>query len=510
VIYPRTCLKASIFFTGFAGIVAEYLLSTLASYLLGDSIFQWTMTISIMLLAMGIGARVSKDIKDAYLLETLIGIEIFLSLVVSFSVYLSYLQASYSNRLSIFIYSMCFLVGLLIGMEIPLAVRINESFEELKENISSILEKDYLGALPGGILYGYFFLPKLGLLYTPVVVGTLNLLVAGLLFYGFSNRISKKIYVLYITSLISIAIFSIFAKSLYLHAEQRFYRDPIIAIKQTKYQKIVLTKWRNNYLLYLDGHLQLSTVDEYRYHEAIVHIPMSLIRAKNILVIGGGDGCVLREIEKYPSVKNILLVDMDEEFVKFAMKNPIMRKINEDSFYDKRVRLCFEDGFKFVKNIFLKNKNLFDLIIIDLTDPGNLKSSRLYTKEFYEILYNILSPKGIIITQASSPFFARKAFCCILNTVSSASFHSYPMEINVPSFGEWGFIIGIKEKINKSKLKARIAKNFNEKYTRYLTREKALSLLEMDKGFSCEGILPNTLINPVILRYYDDKMWELL
>lgn len=459
---------------------------------------------------MGIGARVSREINDKYLLTSLIITEMCLSLVVSFSVYLSYLQAPDSDRLSVFIYSMCFLIGLLIGMEIPLAVRINESFEELRDNISSILEKDYLGALPGGILYGYFFLPKLGLLYTPVIVGTLNLLVAALLFLGFSTRISKKFYFLYGLVFSLIICFSIFARPLYLYAEQRFYRDPIVAIKQTKYQKIVLTRWKNDYLLYLDGHLQLSTVDEYRYHETIVHIPMSLTNARHILVIGGGDGCVLRELEKYPGVEDIVLVDMDKEFVQFAMQNPIMRRINKDSFRDKRVNIYFEDGFKFVKDISTKGKRSFDLIIIDLTDPRNLKSSRLYTKEFYEVLYNILNPHGAIITQASSPFFAKKAFCCILNSVSSAHFFSYPMDMNVPSFGEWGFVLGMKQRLDKNQLKARIFYNFNEQYTRYLTREKAISVFDMGKNFSCKGILPNTLINPVILHYYNDSMWELM
>ncbi len=503
-------IKACIFFTGFAGIVAEYLLSTLASYLLGDSIFQWTMTISIMLLAMGIGARVSKKIKDINLLSSLILVEICLSLLVTFSVYVSYLQAPNSDRLAVFIYSMCFLIGLLIGMEIPLAVRINNSFEDLKHNISNILEKDYLGALPGGILYGYFFLPKLGLIYTPMIVGSLNLIVAGLLFFSFSKNISKKLYSLYITSIIIIAAFAIFAKPLYLRAEQKFYRDPIVAIKQTKYQKIVMTQWNNYYLLYLDGHLQLSTVDEYRYHEAIVHIPMSLIKAEKILVIGGGDGCVLRELIKYKDIKTITLVDLDKEFVEFSMKNKIMRKINRNSFYDKRIKLYFEDGFKFVKDCYKKNMCYYNLIIIDLTDPRNLKSSRLYTKEFYEMLYKILLPNGIMITQASSPFFAKNTFCCILNTVKSAGFDAHPIVENIPSFGEWGFILGLKHKLSKHQIQQIVFNNFNEKYTKYLTREMALSLFNMPKDLICTNIKINTLINPVIIRYYEDKRWDLM
>ncbi|GAB6888760.1 polyamine aminopropyltransferase [Desulfothermus okinawensis JCM 13304] len=468
------------------------------------------MTISIMLLAMGIGARISKKIDNKSLLQSLILTEICISLVVSFSVYLSYIQAPYSDRLSFFIYFMCFLVGALIGMEIPLAVRINESFEELRENISNILEKDYLGALPGGILYGYFFLPKLGLIYTPIIVGSINLLVAGLIFISFSKQISKKLLLLYILSITLILSFAFIAKPIYLNAEQKFYRDPIVKIKQTKYQKVVLTRWMDDYLLYLDGHLQLSTVDEYRYHEAIVHIPVSIVRPEKVLVIGGGDGCVIRELEKYKHIKSITMVDIDKEFVEFAKKNNIMRQINKDSFFDKRVRIFFEDGFKFVENYNKKNINAFDLIIIDLTDPRNIRSARLYTREFYTFLYNILSPKGAVITQASSPFFARKTFCCVLKTMSSANFYSYPMAMSIPSFGEWGFILGLKEKFSNTKLKTIIYKNFNEKNTRYFTKQMAISIFNMPKNFTCKNVKINTLINPIIIRYYDDKMWDLL
>ncbi len=506
MIDPKRCLKISIFIAGFSGIVSEYLLSTLASYLLGDTVFQWSITISIMLLAMGTGARLSKEIPESFLIDSLVLNEILLAMFVSFSVYLCYLQAPFSERISFFIYSTCFIVGILIGFEIPICVRINSSFEELKDNISSILEKDYLGALPGGLLYGYLLLPKLGLLYTPAFIGLLNLSVAGILFAGFSRNIRKILYVPYVSAIAAVVSFTVFAKPIYLHAEQRFYRDPIVDIRQTRYQKIVITKWRNHYLLYLNGHLQLSTVDEKRYHESIVHIPMAIKEAKSVLIIGGGDGCVLREVIKYPYVKRIELVDIDREFVEYSMSSEIMRKINQNSFRDKRVKLYFMDGFQFVK----KTKRRYDLAIIDLTDPNNLTSARLYSKEFYSLLYRILSADGIMITQASSPFFARKVFCCILKTVSEAGFIAFPMTVNVPSFGEWGFVLGVKERMKKEEILGKIKQNFKEKYCSYLTKEKAISEFYMEKNFSCSGIIPNTLINPVILRYYEDKLWQLI
>ncbi len=494
-------LKLSIFLTGFSGIVAEYLLSTLASYLLGDSIFQWTMTISIMLLAMGIGARSSKFVKDNSLLDTLLSVELLLSLLISFSAFIAYSQAPYTQRLPFVIYFISFLVGFLIGLEIPIAVRINNSFEELKKNISHILEKDYLGALPGGILYGYLFLPHLGLIYTPSIIGILNLTVAGLLLLGFKKRIKKIFIPFFIITFIIIILFLIIAKPIYLYEEQKLYKDPIIFLKQTKYQKIVLTKWQNYYLLYLSGHLQLSTVDEKRYHETLVHIPASLTKLKSVLIIGGGDGCALREVLKYP-VDEVDVVDIDKEMLEFAKNNKIMQSINKRSFWDKRVKTYAEDGFLFVK----KTKKKYNLIIIDLIDPRTPSAGRLYSKEFYKKIFQILTSDGIMITQATSPFFAKKTFCCILKTVKSANFYSYPLRINVPSFGEWGFVLGTKKKIDVRK---KILKNFHENFTSYLTKELALSSFCMPKNFSCKGIKISTLLKPIVLRYYDDKMWEL-
>ena len=493
-------LKLSIFLTGFSGIVAEYLLSTLASYLLGDSIFQWTMTISIMLLAMGVGARASKFVKDSSLLDTLLSVELLLSLLISFSAFIAYSQAPY-GRLPFVIYSISFLVGFLIGLEIPIAVRINNSFEELKKNISHILEKDYLGALPGGILYGYIFLPHLGLIYTPSIIGMLNLIVAGLLLLGFKKRIKKIFIFFFVFAFIIIVSFMAVAKPIYLYEEQKLYKDPIMFLKQTKYQKIVLTKWQNYYLLYLSGHLQLSTVDERRYHETLVHVPACLTKLKRVLIIGGGDGCALREVLKYP-IEEADVVDIDKDMLEFAKNNKIMQFINKRAFWDKRVKTYAQDGLVFVK----KSKKRYNLIIIDLIDPRTPSAARLYSKEFYKRIFQILTPDGVMITQATSPFFAKKTFCCILKTVGSAGFFSYPLRINVPSFGEWGFVLGTKKKID---VKDKILKNFHQNFTSYLTKELALSCFYMPKDFSCKGVKISTLLKPIVLRYYDDKMWEL-
>ena len=175
-------LKLSVFATGLSGIVAQYVLSTLASYFLGDSTVQWALTVSIMLFAMGLGARISKHM-DKNLLTKFIFIEFLLSIVVSLSSLFVYLCASYTMYLGVLIYSLTILIGLLIGLEIPLVIRLNDKFESIKVNISNVLEKDYYGSLLGGLLFAFVGLPYLGLTYTPFILGIINFSVAIFLFF---------------------------------------------------------------------------------------------------------------------------------------------------------------------------------------------------------------------------------------------------------------------------------------------------------------------------------------
>jgi len=517
----KVAIKSSVFLTGFAGLVAEYLLSTLASYLLGDAILQWTIIIALMLLAMGVGARLSRYLPEGYLVESFIAVETLLSLLVGFSVLIAYSQAPFisSVRLPLVIYGLAFSIGVLIGMEIPIAVRINDKYEELRLNISSILEKDYLGALPAGILYATFMLPKLGLLKTATSVALINLAVASvfvILFFGLLNRNTKPLVgtaVLLSAVLLTGLLFK--SEEFYITAEQKLYKDPIVASKQTKYQRIVLTNWRNKaYFLYLDGHLQFSSADEKRYHETIVHVPLLLRdngKRDRILVLGGGDGLVLREIEKYDDVKEIVLVELDPEMIAFAKTNPIMRELNRDSLSDERVRVVVGDAFKYVREASLsQDVRKFDVVIIDLIDPRNIEASRIYSYEFYSMVKRILKDDGVLITQASSTFFAPESYACIAKTMSRAGYFVYPLVNYIPSFGEWGFVLGTKKQTNVTE---KIESNFRPELIESENLNTLLSHFvlhnDLKKHLNSEKITVNTLANPVLLRYYNNSRWEL-
>ena len=285
-------LKICIFATGCAGIVAEFVLSTLASYLLGNPILQWTILMSLMLFAMGLGCRISKYVLHN-LLDKFIFLEFALSILCGISVAICYWASTFSQNTGLLIYSFSILIGLLIGAEIPLVTRMNESYEELRINISSVMEKDYYGALVGGVLFAFFALPFLGLTYTPIALGIINFLVASILFWKFKHLLQYKktikISFWAITSFFLIFIFAI--KPIMLFSEQKKYKDRIILEKQTAYQKIVMTQWKDKYWLFINGNEQFSTFDEEKYHEPLIHPAMSLAKQKkNILILGGGEG----------------------------------------------------------------------------------------------------------------------------------------------------------------------------------------------------------------------------
>ncbi|MFT6746598.1 MAG: spermidine synthase [Glaciecola sp.] len=497
-------LMSSLFATGIAGIVSEYVLATLATYFLGNSVFQWTIILSIMLFSMGLGSRLSKSINK-YVIEYFIAAELLLSLLTSVCALFVYSIMGVTTYIQIFIYFLAILIGLLIGLEIPLVTRINGRYHDLKANISDVMEKDYYGSLIGGLFFAFIGLPYLGLTYTPFVLGTVNLIVATLLFLTFSDRLNPKIKKLLFGSIISlyvlIALGVCYAKPIILFGEQSRYGDKVVYSQQTKYQKITLTSSNNHHILYLNNSMQLNTMDEWLYHEPLVHVPMLLNSGrKNILILGGGDGCAIREVLKYPEVESIKIIDLDPGMTNFGANNPVFKELNENSYHDKKVTIVNQDAFIALES----DSQYYDLIIIDFPDPRSIELSRLYTKEMYAFCQKRLKMDGIIITQATSPYFQTKSFHCIKKTMQSAGLNTLPIHNHVQSFGEWGWIIGSKLYSKKHMIKMLSSiDTLPVKNTRWLTTDALEMMCKFGKpvGDTTE-IEVNSIHNPVLFKYY--------
>lgn len=504
-------LMAALFATGLSGIVAEYVLATLATYFLGDSVFQWTIVLSLMLFSMGLGSRFSKRF-EGHLLETFVRIELLLSVLISLCALFTYLIMPYVTSLWMILYFMALFIGLLIGMEIPLVTRINNDYKSLRTNISGVMEKDYYGSLFGGLFFAFVGIRYLGLTYTPFVVGGVNFAVALLLFYALRESIAKEqkrwLQLGFVGTAIIIGVGLFLAKPIVLYGEQSRYREKVVFTKQTPYQKITVTQWQGDYWLYLNTGKQLSTFDEWLYHEPLVHPAMKLARApRAVLIMGAGDGCAIREVLKYNTVDTITLVDLDPEMTNIGKNHPIFQQLNQKAYFSPKLKVVNADAFTYLE----QHKEFYDVIIADFPDPKSVEVNRLYTRAFYELCYHRLRPRGVFVTQAASPYYTTKAFRTIEKTVKSAGFNAVPIHNHIYTFGEWGWVLGMKETPAPVIKKALQQLHFDSLPVRWINNESMLMMTSFGGDLvpvDQEELEINTLHNPVLYRYYAEGNWS--
>lgn len=505
-------LKLCVFATGLSGVVAEYILATLATYFLGDSVVQWALIVSVMLFSMGLGSRLSKFVHTN-LLVSFITIEFILSLFVAFSSLITYTTAAFTQYTGLMVYSLSIIIGTLIGMEIPLVIRLNKEFESLRINIASVMEKDYYGSLLGGVFFVFVGLPYLGLTYTPFVLGTVNFSVAMVLLLSTSKTLTAKHKRFTWAASVLVACLliggSFMAKPIIIFGEQAKYKDKVVFSQQSRYQKIVITQWKNDFWLFIDGNLQLCSMDEALYHEPLVHPAVVIARKpRNILVLGGGDGCAIRELLKYKFIEKITICDLDPKMTDLARFNPIIRKLNQNSMNNPKVKIVNTDGFNYIS----QSKDIYDLIVIDLPDPRTVELSRLYSVEFYGLCKHSLGVNGAMVTHATSPYYAPMAFRCIEKTIQAAGFNVLTLHNQILSMGEWGWAIG-SPTMSKAEMMNVLAKSsFDAIKTRWLDNEGMKMMMYFGKDFynkTTDSIRINKMNDPVLYRYYLRSNWDL-
>lgn len=506
-------LKLALFATGLSGIVAEYVLSTLATYFLGDSVFQWTMIVSIMLFSMGLGSRFSKYFSKN-LLQKFILIEFILSILTAYVSVITYSVSAYYGNSYLIIYSLSIIIGLLIGMEIPIVIRLNDQFQKLHVNVSSVMENDYYGSLVGGVFFAFIGLPYLGLTYTPIILGSINFSVAIGLYFLLKSALEKRqklrINVLSLCVMLLLVSGFVFAKPIISYGEERRYRDKVVYEEQSKYQKIVITQSKEDFWLFINGNQQLSSIDEVMYHEPLVHPVMRALKnPTDILVMGGGDGGAVREILKYPSVKNITLVDLDPAMTSLGQTHELLVEMNHDAMNHDKLTIVNEDGYNFLED----HNQYYDAIIIDLPDPKTVEIGRLYSYEFYKLCHKRLRPHGLVITQAGSPYYAARAFNCIDKTMTTAGFATVPLHNQVITLGEWGWVMGAKNS-DSNQLKTSLQQLQFERpkiETRWINHDAMTLITSFGKELfedDTVGIEVNKIHNPVLYKYYLNGNWD--
>ncbi len=425
------------------GLIYELLAGTLSSYVLGDSVTQFSFIIGIYLFAMGVGSYLSRFIEKN-VAEKFIDIELAVAVIGGFSAPLLFLTFAYVSYFGIVLYSVVFVIGTLVGLEIPLLMRILKDELDFKELVSRVLALDYIGALVASLLFPIFLVPKLGLNRTSLLFGMLNAGVAlwatWLLEPLIANRKLTILRVKGFVVLILLGIALIKADSLTTLAEDGLFPDQIVYAKSSPYQRIVVTRGKTGHSLFLNGNLQFNSFDEYRYHEALVHPAFAAYQGepKRVLVLGGGDGLAIREILKYKSVEAVQLVDLDQEMTGLSKALPALAELNKNALDDSRVSVINADAFVWLDN---NATEPFDIAIVDFPDPNNFALGKLYSTRFYNLLKQKLKPESSVVIQCTSPLIARRSFWSIIKTLESAGFDVKPYQTTVPSFGVWGFAL---------------------------------------------------------------------
>ncbi len=441
-------LLASVFVIAACGLVYELAAGALASYLLGDSVLQFSTIIGAYLFAMGIGSWLSRFIERQLVaqflrIELLVGLVGGLMPAALFAAHAS-LPGSAMASFRVLLYTLVGLVGMLVGLEIPLVMRIlQQQFSQryrLKDLVSQVLTFDYLGALVVALAFPLLLVPHLGLIRTGLFFGLMNVGVALWALWMFRHSLRDfGTHALACAGTVAALLAGLAsADSLTTWAEDRFYGSGILLRETSPYQRVVVTRNASGIRLFLNGNLQFHSRDEYRYHEALVHPAMAAHGApKNVLVLGGGDGLAVREILKYPSVQQVTLVELDAHMTQLFAQQPLLRALNAQALHSPKVRIVNADAFGWLE----QNQQVFDVIVIDFPDPSNFALGKLYTTTFYALVDQHLSAGGYAVVQTTSPLIARKSFWIVAATLEAVGLSVTPYHAHVPSFGEWGFIL---------------------------------------------------------------------
>ena len=546
--FASILLCGCIFASGACGIILEYIQASIASMILGNSFEQWAIVIGLMLFWMGLASLLQVHIKKKYLIYMFIAVETGLALVGGFSPTLTYYSYSMTSHYILVLYFFVSFIGLMIGLEIPIIIRINNDYtKELKTNVGNILSADYLGSLLGALIFVYIILRFFPITKAAFLTALINFLLAFVTYiYFFSKKLikSKIPALIMVITIIFISYGYIKSDQWNIKIQQPLYDDPIIHTQTTQYQHIVITHYKplNETRLFLNGNLQLCSLDEARYHEPLVHPAMNLVpQRKRILILGGGDGCALREVLKYKDVEQVMLVDLDPAMTQLATTHPQLIRINKNAFKDARVVTQRFDGItpSNYKEIYMEKEQrnsagsgesikiadvkimnvdadkfletiigFWDVIIIDMPDPSSPELTKLYSKAFYSKVKRHLSMNGIMVVQSTSPYFAKESFLCIGRTIESAGFSILPFHENVPSFGDWGWYLAWHPEIKTNKLMKKIDNIKFSVETLFLTEGVFEAELEFGKNqlqTSRNDI--NTIINPVLLSIYTNECW---
>lgn len=536
-----------------SGVVYELLIAATSAHLWGDSIYQFSLTIGLFMSAMGVGSYLSQKLEGP-LVDALSAVWCILALAGGATFFVLRVADLYTASYLIVAYIWTALLGSLVGISLPLAMRIIEAHRSVKDLLAQVLFVDYLGALVGSLALPWFLLPRFGFAKTSVAVAGVCLLGCILLLIGFgrdSDYLGRR--VLWMPTIGVLLLLGWFGSEPLLHdMVNRYYKGiKEVYVMRSPYQEIRFVEYKKSQFLFLNRQPQFSSQDERRYHEALVHPPMSLAPSrKRVLILGGGDGLAMREIWKYHDVEEVVMVDLDKAMTRFGKEHPTMAKMNQRSMksslqtrwyclYEARCigrkgsKLLWQQQqplptqacpawapqapmakgctlhtrkVKRVQKFHIFNRDAwkymeqtpksFSVIISDLPDATNISLSKLYSIEFYRLMRRRLAPQGMISIQSTSvmPGY-RRAYWCIVHTIGASGLKTRGYHAWVPSFGvHTTFTLASHKPITPQSIRWRVP-------TTFLNQEMVSSLFWFPKDIQEVKTRVNRIDTHILLRY---------
>ena len=490
----EVALLASVFVIAACGLLYELAAGTLASYVLGDSVLQFSTIIGAYLFAMGLGSYLSRFFTRQ-LSAHFLRIELLVALWGGAMPALLFLAHGYlPDAFRLLLYTLVLLIGTLVGLEIPLVMRILKRDVGLRELVSQVLTFDYLGALAVSLAFPLLLVPHLGLVRTGWLFGFMNAAVALWALWLFRDELpARRAHGLAcVLTLATLAAGFAASDTLTTLAEDKLYADRPVLTRTTPYQRIVVTHGAAGHRLFLNGNLQFAERDEYRYHEALVHPAMAAHGApRRVAVLGGGDGMAVREILRYPSVERVTLVELDPVMTELFRTHPTLAALNAGALASPKLQIVNADAFGWLQH----SDEIFDVIVVDFPDPTNFAIGKLYTQSFYALLEQHLAASGYAVVQTTSPLVARESFWTVVRTVEAAGLQATPYHAHVPSFGEWGYVIASHRPWRApTQLPAGL---------RFLTPETLPTLFQFPPDMARVDTPVNRLSNQVLVQTYE-------
>ncbi|WP_317444522.1 polyamine aminopropyltransferase [Streptomyces collinus] len=430
----RFLVLACVFVCAACGLVYELELVAFASYLMGDSVTQASVVLSVMVFAMGIGSLAAKRLRW-HAAAGFGAIEIVLALVGGCSAMALYAVFAWTGgwggawadgpRCLLVAFSLA--IGLLVGAEVPLLMELIQRIrrQDAGGAVADLFAADYVGALVGGLAFPFLLLPFLGQLTGALLTGSVNVVAGGALVLGLfrrdlTRRARWTLLLVGLTVLGVLAAAAALADEFERAARHAVYgRDVRVAV-QTGVQEVVLAGGtRGRPLdLFLDGRLRVGGRDERRYHEALVQPAMTGPHAR-VLVLGGGDGLAAREVLRHPGVRRVDVVELDAGLIRLARTDPGLSALNGHAYDDPRVHVTTADALTWLR---AAPPASYDVVIADLPDPGITASTKLYSQEFYGLARRVLAADGRLVVHAGPVATRPRAFWTVASTLRASGF----------------------------------------------------------------------------------------